>query len=188
MVYLVSGEPTAAVAVPVVLVYSDKEAYPLLGIDSGFNCLYLYNPPQWKAKMVPVSGQKDCSRENIDPALVQGTGLQVRETMASGRSNADYPPVARWDVDAYGKYFIGIKCLAAWCEIGTDFGASPDYHGDRTREIKGWYDEQYLSVRTANYPSWPTAIRGTAFPDPLLDRYTQELHQHVRNRRDTALM
>jgi hypothetical protein len=75
--------------------------------------------------------------------------------------------VVRWEQGAQG-YNIGIKCLGAWCEIGPDVGSSAAYAGGRTREIKGWYDEQHLAVHTASGRQWPTTIQGTFFPDERL--------------------
>ena len=170
--FTASGEPTEAVGVPVAIVWSDKLPYPDLGIEPGYNCLYMYDPPAWKAKMVPVGDQKDCSPDvNVNPTQVTGTNLAVRRSMVAGLNNGDYPPVARWDADSAGRYFIGIKCLAAWCEVGNEILKSPGYSGDRTRTVPGWYDEQYLAVSTTIHPHWPSRILGTMFPDPLLDGY-----------------
>jgi len=167
------GSPTNANAVPVALVWSDAKYEPF-GIKPGFNCLYLYDPVAWKAKMVPMADQKSC-RENIDPGKVDGRELAVRETRVPGRGNSDYPPVVRLEQGLSPtrrgfRYYVGIKCMAAWCEIGRPpFLTRGAYSGDRTREIKGWYDEQHLAVHTQNDRQWPTGLLATTFPDPELD-------------------
>jgi hypothetical protein len=170
-IVMVTGVRTDSVGVAVALVWSDSLPYQPLGIQRGFNCLYLYDPPAWKATMVPVGEQQNCNRvRNVDPRGV-GTPLNVRPVRARPFLNADYPPVARWDADQRGRYFIGIKCAAAWCEIGNNIGTSPSYPGHRTRRVRGWYDEQYLAVSSQSGPGRPTRILGTIIPDSLLDRY-----------------
>lgn len=164
-----TGPPGVAVA----LVWSDR-GYAPLGIRVGYHCLYLSNPSSWTAKMVPVQNQKDCF-ENVDLATVPGTDLAVHERKFPGRDNQDFPPVARWH-QGRRSYNAGIKCLAAWCEIGPK-EEFPSYGGGRTREIPGWYDEQHLAVHTASDEQWPTAILGTVFPDPGLDTLTRKPYE-----------
>ena len=158
-----SSPATTAVGVAVALVKSDGKGYAPLGIRPGYNCLYLYNPLAWQAIMVPVDNERACF-DNREISALSGTPLAVRETRVPGRGNRDYPPVVRWEQGARG-YNVGIKCLGAWCEIGPDMGSSAAYTGGRTREVKGWYDEQHLAVHTASGKQWPTTIQGTFFPD-----------------------
>jgi hypothetical protein len=165
------SEPTVVSpsGVAVGLVWSDQDGYGALGIKGGWNCLYLSNPAAWTAKMVPVESQKDCF-ENVDLAAVAGTVLAVDERKFAGHGNEAFPPVVRWH-QGLRRYNVGIKCLAAWCQIGPKEGF-PQYTGGRTREIPGWYDEQHLAVSTGGDEQWPTTILGTVFPDEGLDTLT----------------
>jgi len=159
--------------VAVALVWSDGRGYGPLGIHPGYNCLYLYDPAAWKARMVPVADENEC-HDNVDPAAVGGMELPVYENRVPGRGNDDYPPVARWDQGGRRSYYAAVKCLAAWCEIGRkpEESSSQSYAGGRTRDVKGWYDEQNLAVWTDG-GRWPTHILGAAFPDEGLDALTR---------------
>src|SRR5574341_1766586 len=169
-----------ATGVAVALVYSYGGRYHPLGIEPAFNCLYLYHPGAdttvWQAKMVPVQKEADCFA-NVNPAAVTGKLLYVRPFIPQGYAAQDYPPVGRWDRDSTtGRYYAGLRCRAAWCEIGPEgFHPSNGYTVAsatallrRTFEIKGWYDEQYLAVPSGN-DVVPGPVKGTAFPDPALD-------------------
>lgn len=171
---MTEGPATEAVGVAVALVWSSEGGFADLGIEAGYNCLYLYStsPGTWEAKMVPVKDQADCFA-NVVPSTVTGTVLAVRERKFPGRGSDDFPPVVRWQ-QGPRSYNVGVRCLAAWCEIGPDEGLTAAAYGlGRTREIKGWYDEQHLAVHTAGGKQWPTSILGTAFPDEGLDALTR---------------
>jgi hypothetical protein len=124
-----------------------------------------------------------------DPASMRWAAeLEVRVSGGPEYQDADYPPVARWDWDpVHHQYYIGIKCGAAWCEVGQsgftasnthaglaqDFFPAPDPNNlleRRVVEIKGWYDEQPLAVYDRTLGTIrPTALIATVFPDYGLD-------------------
>jgi hypothetical protein len=159
--------------------------YDPLGIEPWLNCLYVFRRNQhWEARMVPV-GNVNVHCERIPPngTIPAGKDLEVIATsFPEFKSESDYPPVARWDWDATnGKQYIGIKCGGAWCEIG-DRGLVPStpipVRGTepraerRVKQIKGWYDQQYLADDRANLPV-PSGITGTIIPDTLLGHLNQ---------------
>lgn len=179
--------------VPVATIYSDGGTYPQLGIRPGFNCLLLYRQPPnnappdtgWGAKMIPLgTADSSCLAGDVDEND-PGTLLQVRASSLSSLTAADYPAAARWDWDpVHSEQYIGIKCVAAWCQVGrTGFDTSASYTGPplpfkpigtvgftpaeltRVTAIKGWYDEQRLAASgTAGLQ--PSAMRGMLFPNP----------------------
>jgi len=176
------GTPTRFVAVGAATVYSYGGTYKPLGIQPGFNCLYLYSPPQWRAKLVPSGPLNDKCDPVADIRNANGLDLDVHPSaIAGGLTAADYAPVARWDF-AQGTQYISIKCGAAWCEIGPrGFTGSQRYAGaspkwdytitgvptpaelHRILSVKGWHDAQFLSTGTRPGPAW-----GTLIPHPRL--------------------
>ncbi len=165
---------------PVGEVYTYGSGYTALGIGADFNCLYIYFDADKviTAKMVHVSAPaldgSTCATKS-DPAKEIGTVLQVVRHLAA--RDADVPQAARWDFDRSNRQqYIGIKCGAAWCEIGQPgFVSSGDYHAaegvtkDEARVIenKGWYDQQYLAMYdVATGKVAPTRIKGTVIPHP----------------------
>jgi len=174
------------VAVPAATIFNYGARYDPLGIEPGFSCLYLWNPPMWRAKMVSFGfAEPNCLRP-VDPAQEEGKELTVLPTVVDTFSDIRYPPVARWDWDSdSGMQYIGIKCGAAWCEVGEsgfsripaysappplafDGVASTDVAVDRVSHIKGWNDAQHLDS-VADGRQVPTGIWGTIIPHPMND-------------------
>lgn len=161
------------------------EAYSALGIEPGQNCLVMYREglgDGLQAKMIPLGYTEDggpCVGTNaVDVDQHAGTELIVYQTR-HGLALSDYPPVVRWDWDSTNnRQYIGIACGGAWCEVGdsslTRESLSPTYSGGandvgrRVREVKGWYDEQYLAFPTRG-GLVPTRLFGTIFPSGGLD-------------------
>lgn len=174
--------------VPAATIFSYGGTYPALGIEPGFNCLYLSHPPKWRARMVPKGFVEPDCLDPVDPGQTPGTNLEVWPmTVDAFTDDRQYPPVARWDWDSnHGMQYIGIKCGAAWCEIGQsgfsripaysapphlafDGVASTDVAVDRVSHIKGWNDAQRLDS-VADGKQVPTGIWGTIIPHPRNDR------------------
>ena len=187
-------------SIPVATVYTPDGVYPSLGIQPGFNCLFLYpkvqsapgvQPSKWGAKMVPWGADSNCvdGHIKISPAAV-GTTLEVKPSFQTFPfKDADYPAVARWDRDTTrnGHQYIGIKCGAAWCEIGEPaFTPSAPCAGRltfdpvpgvpvtssmklRVTAIKGWYDDQWLATVDQTGVTRPGSVHGCVFPNPALD-------------------
>jgi hypothetical protein len=175
-----TGE-TGSVALAAAEVYAEG-IYPLLGIRTPFSCLYLFRVRRvWHAKMVSVGrAEYDCSQP-INPTQVTGTELEVRPEQLKDFYDSDYPPVARWDWDPeHHQQYIGIKCGAAWCEVGASRFVGTR-HPDlplvvppklrRTRMIKGWYDQQFLASTSPSGEATPSRIWGTIYPDSGLNDY-----------------
>ena len=179
------------VAAAEVLNYSTSFTYAPLGIRPYFNCLYLFGAPgRLRAKMFAVGNNETQCQTSHPLTGIPGQELAVREIQIAGfKAGQDYPPVARWDWDAsIAVQYIGLRCGAAWCEVGPGkpedpatpaFTSSSSYANtasgsaeDRVRGIKGWYDEQLLAVDSAD-ESRLTALRGSVFPDTNLAALTQ---------------
>jgi hypothetical protein len=161
--------------------------YKELGIQIGFNCLFLDdNGGPWTGVMVSVGGKE-----------VKCEGLALTSTMtiskvwvkpgAVGTSPTDVPPVARWDYDAkHNVQLIGIKCDDRWCDVGgrPDFQPPPPAGGPaspKQQRIKGWYDEQRVAEFDAgtHKVTKPGATTATVIPDPQLGNYTMQLFEAV---------
>ena len=175
----VSGPPVRRVGALILNLGADYQVEDFV-IRRGFSCLYLWPAPRWQARIVPVPTDDDCLRPILpDTFSTPAGGLKVVEDWQGGSTLSDYPPVARWDRDAQGRPYIGIKCGSAWCEVGgVNFTPNPPYVGPfpnanvaRVRRIKGWYDEQLLAVPDNTGKLVPSPLKGTIFPDPALDGY-----------------
>jgi hypothetical protein len=179
--------------VPSATIYSHGGTYSQLGIEPGFNCLFLYrdlNGDHWGAKMVPWGGSSDpdCSDRRYAPSS-SGTELKVNRIVEASFGDKDYPGVARWDWDPRsGQQYIGITCGTAWCEVGNASGfessgtlsisalswqplaglvAPSTLASSKVFKVKGWYDEQRLELlATGNQTPGPV---GSLIPNPLLD-------------------
>ena len=178
---------TSRVSVPVATVWTDG-AYGPLGIKRGYNCVFLYRdatPSGWGAKMVPLAIPDTNCLGEFDPNA-SGLVLEVKSQQTStAYSFQDYPAVARWDWDSVGSVqYLGIKCGAAWCEVGPPgFHPSAPYGGplgtfhpvstillsgqqqQRVTNIKGWYDAQVLD-NVVNGTQVPGHVHGVIIPSP----------------------
>jgi len=174
---------TGAVGVPAATILSYGGYYEALGIQNGFNCLYLWDPPDWKAVMIPQSDNPDCRyRKTVEPLPATAVPLTVRVIQPASFPpfrDREYPPVARWDWDSLSQQqYIGIRCGLAWCEVGTP-SAGPAGTGSAyppllpfdpvaglnaatattkaVSMVKGWFDAQRLAVATG--ASTPGTLR-----------------------------
>jgi hypothetical protein len=163
------------------VVYADT-SYSRLGIEKGLNCLYVWtyqttipSATVWGARMVPKGTARTCPDTTV-PLLPSGKDLEVKNftPVGSYADPEDYPDVARWDWDATndGQY-IGIKCGAAWCEVG-EKGFTPSLpmpgvdeaksQYTRVLAIKGWHDRQMLA-RLEGGKLVPSGVEGIIWPD-----------------------
>lgn len=164
--------------------------YPPLAIDSGQNCLFLWREGgTWRASMVQATAQNlpttYCQRVLPTSGSLGGTPLLVVPRTHPGErfTDEDYPAVARWDWDAtHQVQYIGIKCGAAWCEVGrADLVSSPTLpvipgmgrRERRVRLIKGWHDYQLLATLPPTGTPQPTSIRGYFVPAPDLGQQNE---------------
>ena len=184
------GGGTRAIGLPAAEIMSLGGTYPALGIMPGFNCLYFFRDsteldngvPVLKAKMHPVGPrERDCAK-TVDVVPLYGKVLIVRKDTASGFTDDDFPPVARWDQDRNSdEHYIGIKCGPAWCEVGdTGFVSSPTYdrrdlppRERRVHRIKGWYDEQILAQHFEG-KTYPYGSLARIVPHPMLGTFTRD--------------
>ncbi len=156
--------------IPAAEIYSRGGTYEPLGIEPGYNCLYFFEPAgQLRAKTVPLGPSTAvCDDPLADPGAARGKELEVRQVTVAGLADADYPPVTRWQSDPVnlGQY-IGIKCGAAWCEVGnTGFKSESALLAGtgRTYSVPGWYDEQVLAVPAADGSLRPSGVRAAIYP------------------------
>ena len=186
---LFHGTKLAAVAAATVFSAS-KQTYAPLGIQPGFNCLFVFHPPadtsRWFAKMVPLTPpDSNCTRPGMD--LTAGTVLLVKPSKMPNAGLNDYPQAARWDWDATTKtQYIGIACRENWCDIGDPAGfqqAPPtntavtfapipgmtlsSVESKRVFMISGWYDRQLLATQTSA-GLVPSGVLGITIPNPGL--------------------
>lgn len=193
---LLMPDPGDTAAVAVATVYSYGGDYPSLGIESGFNCLYLSKAGTlWRAWMLPRGpNEPDCARRD-DEINESGdvTRLHVIRDTMSGATFDDYPPVTRWHWDVgSNRQLIGVKCGRAWCIVSdqptvtlaplpTDIefsGASGSNVAPRpVAAIRGWYDDQRLAHRGPHGDIVPSDVWGVTVPDPTL--YSHRLDDYV---------
>lgn len=128
--------------------------YQALRLTPGLNCLWLSHPSagMWGGSISPASSTGLCDRE-MPPSRYMP--LRVVRTTTPGATLADYPPVARFGESAEGVPLFGVKCLDGWCELGPNAGpwtlaSTPIPTSVPVRQIKGWYDEQWLAQRDAS--------------------------------------
>lgn len=168
--------------VPSATIWTDGGKYSALGITGASTCLYMWREAgAWKARTLPASADnQNCTQRRVFYPVREERGeldLSVVPTSFAGLSHADYPAVARWDWDAArGEHYLGIKCGAAWCEIGRK-GFTPSPNRDdpggtplqrRVVMVKGWYDRQYLAT-PHGAPVTPSEVEGIITPVPELD-------------------
>ncbi|MEP6573368.1 MAG: hypothetical protein ABJD11_11760 [Gemmatimonadota bacterium] len=201
--------PGSKIAIAAAEIHNYDATYRPLEIEHDFSCLYLWvdasalkaQPstalPNWEARIVPVGvNEPDCAKP-VDFAKLPSGGLEVRLDAVPRMSDADIPPVARWDWDSVrSQHYIGIKCGANWCEIGArDFTPLPTHQISRqwdpipagttasalvkpimpleeirVQSVKGWYDEQRLAVVGSNGRPALSPVLGRVYPHPSLQR------------------
>jgi hypothetical protein len=187
-----------AIAAVQVLNYALAYYYRPLGIKPLFNCLYLWGyPGQFHARMVWKQTDIDCAPVLDTARIGPGTTLGVIEAPEGALSNiSDYPAAARWEWDSEHRIqYIGLRCGAAWCQVGpadgtgrAAFNPTTSYidpptvrpstdaalGAARVRAVKGWYDEQQLAYVT-KVDGKPVAkvsgVHGWVFPAPQLAKY-----------------
>jgi hypothetical protein len=199
---LSSYVPGKLTAVAHVDVESSDSDYKEHNFKVGRNCIYITpkgnNPPasvdDLKAfvALVPVTTGEDCPEPN-------GARLPMRIISGGTSSRAgDIPPIVKIDQSYPNReILIGLQCLPnVWCEISKNGATSPESDSKSPKfRIKGWYDEQFLSIGT------PTGLKPTelyagihpsdALPDLLKDPAKWKTWQTVamitfRNRESTA--
>ncbi len=173
------------VGVLVAIIRSFEGTYGQLGIRPGYSCVYL-SGDRTRAKVVSTTDSTaDRCCPFTDFERLGGTLLESRARRTSGfETDSDYPQVARWDLDPVNRVqYMGVKCEAAWCEIGPKgFQSSPSWTPDpslpvrmrRNIAIKAWYDEQLVADAPASPGGFPlvSGVRGTIFPAESLADYT----------------
>lgn len=182
------GEGRIALAGAVIHNFGDL--YEPLNLASGFSCLYLWRTgtavPTWHAKTVAAPDAAACSTPYV-PTPGEPAALEVRPVRARFfDEGSDYPAVARWDWDDQNKkQYMGLRCGAAWCEVGlTGFRPSAPYgaaatsgsDAERVKRIKGWYDEQSLAVPGPGGAFIPGKARATVIPAPKRDLVDSNYH------------
>lgn len=122
------GEVPTAVAVAVVRSWN-AAVYVPLGIEPGWNCLYLESVPgetgALAARMVPVASESDCRPDVRTTVGLGGTPLAVTRNAVD-----NVPPAARWGWDQVNNWqYVVIVCPEGWCAIGSP-GFQPSEYWD----------------------------------------------------------
>lgn len=176
---VVPQQPTRALlggterAAATILNYNDP--YEPLSIEHGINCLYMVTSNGiWRAHIVKVWSDSACVR----PMSENAGGADLNVTVLAGPRGDSVPPVARWDWDPIvRKHYIGIRCGSQWCEVydlsQPTLNSSPHYAGSIQAAVKGWYDEQYLAVRSVGGNGLaPGGVLATIIPVANLADFT----------------
>ena len=156
--------------------------YGQLGLEPGFNCVYLnLNGGNWKTDVTrsPAGG---CA--NIEPAGAAGFPLSVLRE--AGAAANQYPPVTRYVERNDTLVAIGARCGDGWCTMGTNDAAKiqrPGYAGmtgagtTSRWTIKGWFDDQHLAVpATGSTPAIRGQYLASIIPDENLANYRVSPH------------
>lgn len=121
----------------------------------------------WSGWVIPYASGGNCDVTSAE------TKLPVGVDDDGGNGNAgNFPPVVRLTMDNQEQPGLGVACLAAWCELGyATAGYAPPAHSSGKGEewrIKGWQDEQFLSVPdgAGHLKPWK---RGGLVPVPNLE-------------------
>jgi hypothetical protein len=165
--------------------------YTNLNLSPGLNCLHLAHDRRerddrtgWSAYITPATRDTLCPHDYEIPS----TALRVVTTTSPSAQFFDYPTAARISDDRDGQPLFGMRCAAAWCEIGPPrfVARSPQHLVDpgmlpsRENTIKGWHDEQRLADIVDGRPR-PSNLRASLIPAPNLqqrdenDYYRREL-------------
>jgi hypothetical protein len=135
--------------------------YPRLGIEEGWNCVYISNSQRPRATIIHLpEGEKKCPT----PITADTAGDNIRElvltrTQIPGARPADYPPVARWEWDPDNKHqYIGFMC-DGWCEAGPVVPAGNTAFAAALPAAPLASEEAFLGT---NHPEPPTVISGDA--------------------------
>lgn len=191
-----SAGPGDTAAVAAATIYSYGGTHRGLGIEPGFNCLYLaHRFAGWRAWMVP-RGPNDPNCDRFDGDINDSPNRRLHVVPRWGGGPSGVPPVARWDWDNTDReQYIGIRCGSAWCEVSDDAttseqaiptniefgptgGLTPDDgEKSRVRDVKGWYDAQRLAGRGPDGKLVPSNVWGVVVPHPTLHRQTIEMYE-----------
>ena len=186
---LVTARQHLATGLTIGLVWAGAD-WPRLKIKQGFNCLVLQTPATggYAAYMIPVKGNSDSTCLQSVLPLPSGQQLDVQE-MAVAVPSSDIPPHARWDLDGNVNKqdpYIIVKCPSGICEI---FEKGPvSAHSPSLPEVappsataaekrilmaKLWFDDQVLATPNPLGGIVAGGPRGTLFPHPDLDSYSE---------------
>jgi hypothetical protein len=162
-------------------------SYTRLNLQVGVNCVWLAHAGAnattgWSGYVTPASAQNTCERSGPLPAK-----LDVhRGKPAPSSIKHPVPAAARFgegtlpDPGSGGTFvqpLLGVPCLNAWCEMGpagfSDGSEVPASafqslgSGAREREIKGWYDDQWLSDDVTHQP----LLRAAMIPQMNIEKH-----------------
>lgn len=176
-----------------------------LGIVAGFNCVYLQNSGAgWAAKVwrrpSSTSGVECTGPIPFGVPASEVATLAVEAMPFEDFTEADIPPVARWERSSSGEYVIGTKCGPQWCRIGhaapsfvaedrlqpaevlalydvigSEVGTVSQNERERVWRVPGWSDVQQLSQGSEDVGGpgtlRPDRVIGLIVPNPKLDGY-----------------
>jgi hypothetical protein len=178
------------IALASALIVDFGKPYNNLGIQSGFNCLFLY---YGGGKYMPRVQSFGATEPRCTPPAdihtlpttpdLEAVPIPLPIGSSGGYADEDVPAVARWDYDPpphKPTYYAGLKCSPRWCEIGPKgfhpsggrLASNSGWSKVRRRvsEIKGWNDYQVLAIKDAGGVH-PSTLAAYVTPDgDLWDR------------------
>jgi hypothetical protein len=162
------------------------DTYAELGLKPGMNCLRLValagmgwaghmSQPDNAGKCDPAQGYFTLGRVHADRVQKLAAAGPLNNALGSPQyfAEEDYPAVARFGESRERRPLLGVKCADAWCEMSSvSFTSIPGLASDnglsgREALIKGWYDEQILSIQQGNQLV-PSDVRAAIVPSPNL--------------------
>lgn len=144
----------------------------LLKLSKGTNCIFLQSVTGGlKAFVVPTTATDNCPSPTVAPAF----SVIATVNHSGSPTDTDYPAVARFAYDSDDNVVIGVRCGRKWCEIGTSAAKTKkpnhQFAKGRASKIKGWHDEQRLSILTGS-TLHRSGLIGSLIPDENLGDLT----------------
>lgn len=167
-------------ATPIPIAFVDVDAgdngYQLEGYNPGRNCIYLLPEDTTKTSNKPedlYAYVQTIAANGTCPATISANAIEPLFVLDGGKitgGKTNRPSSARIDEDKYGHMLVGVACSGGyWCDITSRGKEQPSQGGGHPkREIKGWFDRQYLSYSDGTAPPKLTTLLATTYPTDSL--------------------
>ena len=158
------------------------QSYQRLSLAYGPNCVYLALRPgggRWGAYVTQPDQDTRICKPETNPAWLPVHRTTVPVAGIPGLYPVhDYPPVARFSETRDGRPLLGFRCADGWCDIGPDAAlvraAMAGGPPGRESILKGWHDEQVLTVRSGQ-GDFTGVLRAKITPMRNLERVNLEV-------------
>ena len=137
-----------------------------LALKKGTNCVYLQRVSgSWVSHIQPGTATSCPPPKSPVPAAEI---IDADEGHTTGTLDSDYPTAVRFSEDKDGFPVVGLRCGKKWCEIGTTrskiIKPKKEFSAGRASKIKGWHDEQRLSIKDGAGTLLRSRIVGSIIP------------------------